>query len=114
MLGSKKFDDFDDNDNGLEYDNYDNNFFRPISPPPPQEKITLHKNLQNLFPEADRVFKANADEARENVKFGDFSSTLERAEIPREIEFFTGDENNNFRQRLNDLGLNDRNREFLN
>ena len=64
-------------------------------------------NLQGVFPEADRVFEASADEARENVKFEDFSSTLERGEIPRELEFFTGDENDNFRQRLNALDLSE-------
>ena len=78
-----------------------------------QEKITLDENLQSVFPEADRVFEANADEARENLKYEEFSSQLERGEIPRELEFFTGDENENFRERLNELGLNDRNREFV-
>ena len=78
-----------------------------------QEKITLDENLQSVFPEADRVFEANADEARENLKYEEFSSQLEREEIPRELEFFTGDENENFRERLNKLGLNDRNREFV-
>ena len=107
----RKYDEFNDGDDGLEYDNYDNNFFRPISTP--QEKITLDENLQSVFPEADRVFEANADEARENLKYEEFSSQLERGEIPRELEFFTGDENKNVRERLNELGLNDRKREFM-
>ena len=68
----RKYDDFNDGDDGLQYDNYDKNFFRPISSP--QEKIILDENLQNVFPEADRVFEANADEARENLKYEEFSS----------------------------------------
>ena len=110
-FSARFYDDFNDGDDGLEYDNYDNKFFRPISPP--QEKITLDENLQSVFPEADRVFEANADEARENLKYEEFSFQLERGEIPREWEFFTEDENKNFRERLNELALNDRNREFV-
>ena len=110
MPGSKKYDNFSDNDDDYEYDTYDTNFFRPVSPP---EKVTLDENLQRVFPEADRVFNAKPEEARENLAFEESSSTLERGEIPRELEFFTGDENNNFRQRLNKLNLNDRNRDFV-
>ena len=42
------------------------------------------QNLQGVFPDADRVFEADPLEARKNVKFEDFSSTLEKGEIPRE------------------------------
>ena len=73
----------------------------------------MDENLQGVFPEANRVFETSSDEARENIKFVDFSSTVERGEIPRELEFFTGDENDNFRQRLNALDLREGNRQFV-
>ena len=110
MPGSKNYDDFSDNDDDYAYHNYDTNFFRPISPP---EKITLDENLQNVFPDADRVFEAEPDEAKENYAFEESSSTLERGEIPRELEFFTGGENTNFRQRLDMLDLNKNNSNFV-
>ena len=67
----------DDNDNandGLEYDLYDNNFFRHVQ----NERITLDENLQDIFPDADRAFEADPQEAGENVKFENFSTTLEK------------------------------------
>ena len=73
----------------------------------------MDENLQGVFPEANRVFQTSSDEARENIKFVDFSSTVERGEIPRELEFFTGDENDNFRQMLNALDLSEGNRQFV-
>ena len=97
----KKGDYSDDDNNNLEYDTNNTNFFRPVK----NHRITLDENLQDIFPDADHVFEADPHEARENVKYEDFSTTLEKGEIPRELEFFQGERNENFRQNLNSLGL---------
>ena len=74
----------DDDNNDLEYDTYGSNFFRPVQ----SDTITLDENLQDIFPDAERVFQANPQEDRENVKFENFSTKLESGEIPSELEFF--------------------------
>ena len=74
----------DDDNNDLEYDTYGSNFFRPVQ----SDTITLDENLQDIFPDAERVFQANPQEDRENVKFENFSTKLENGEIPSELEFF--------------------------
>ena len=55
----------DDDNNDLEYDTYGSNFFRPAQ----NDTITLDENLQDIFPDANRVFQTDPQEARENVKF---------------------------------------------
>ena len=97
------------NDVDLEYDDYDTNFFRPI----PQEKITLDDNLHGIFPEVDKVFQTDTDQATTNNRFEDFRKTLEKGQIPRELEFFNGGENQNFRANLNALGLSQENSDFV-
>ena len=78
---------------GLEFDDYGNNFFRPVQQ---NEKIALDDNLQGVFPEADRVFDTDVNEAATNDRFENFNKTLEKGQIPRELEFFNGGENQNF------------------
>ena len=105
----KKGDYSDDDNNNLEYDTNNTKFFRPVK----NDRITLDENLQDIFPDADHVFEADPHEARENVKYEDFSTTLEKGEIPRELEFFQGERNENFRQNLNSLGLSEENQQFV-
>ena len=101
--------DNDDDNNDLEYDTYGNNFFRPVQ----NHKIALDENLQHIFPDADRVFQADPQEVRENVKFENFSTKFEKGEIPSELEFFQGERNENFGQNLNYLGLSHENEQFV-
>ena len=95
---------------GLEFDDYGNNFFRPVQQ---NEKITLDDNLQGVFPEADRVFDTDVNEATTDDRFENFSKTLEKGQIPRELEFFNGGENQNFRRNLSALGLSNENSAFV-
>ena len=74
--------DYSDNDNNdLEYDTYGTNFFRPVK----NDRITLDENLHDIFPDTDCVLEPDPHEARENVKYEDFSTTLEKGETPREL-----------------------------
>ena len=99
----------DDDNKNLEYDTYGNNFFRPVQ----RDAITLDENLQDIFPDVERVFQADRQEARENVKFENFSTKLENGKIPGELEFFQGERNENFSQNLNSLGLSHENEQFV-
>ena len=73
----------------------------------------MDENLQDIFPDANRVFQTDPQEARENVKFENFSTKFEKGEIPSELEFFQGERNENFRQNLNSSGLSHENEQFV-
>ena len=59
------------------------------------------------------VFQADTNQTATNNRFEDFSRTLEKGQIPRELEFFNGGENQNFRANLNSLGLSQENSDFV-
>ena len=104
MSGSKRYDDDDDP--------YGDNFFVTQSPEPDQ--VNLDANLLNIFPDADKVLNQNIEEnnTTENLAYEEISSALERGEIPKELHFFTGDQSENFQNKLQSLDLNEDNKEF--
>ena len=100
MPGSKKYDD----------DPCDDDFF--MSPSPEHEQVNLDANLLNIFPDADRVLDAEENGTNKNVAYEEISSALERGEIPKELDFFTGDQNKYFQNKLDSLDLNEDNKIF--
>ena len=77
--------------------------------------IVLDGNLQRVFPDADKAFNDNI-EIKENDEYADFSSKLDRGEMPDELQFFSGgSENiNSLYREIADHNLNDRNQDFIN
>ena len=57
-----------------------------------EERISLNGNLREVFPEAERAFEQKEVYGNETLR--EFSNQLDKGEIPKELEFFSGGEQN--------------------
>ena len=78
------------------------------------EKINLDGNLREVFPEADQGFEPES-KVYGNENLREFSDQLDRGEIPEELEFFSGGEQNigGIYGGIRDHNLNQGNQEFI-
>ena len=76
--------------------------------------IVLDRNLQRIFPDADRALNDDV-EIKENDEYADFSDKLDRGEIPEELQFFSGGRENigSLYREINANNLTDRNQDFI-
>ena len=92
---------------------------------PDLPKLELGDDLANILgTEAEDILKENfvnskklEDEALENIKeeygFEEIKNAFDEASVPEQLEFFYGDNNENFVRACNFLSLNEDNNEFI-
>ena len=70
--------------------------------------------MREVFPEADQAFEPKS-EVCGNENFRVFTDQVDRGEIPEELEFFSGGEQNigGLCERIRDHNLNQVNQEFI-
>ena len=70
--------------------------------------------MREVFPEADQAFEPKS-EVYGNENFREFTDQVDRGEIPEELEFFSGGEQNigGLYERIRDHNLNQGNQEFI-
>ena len=83
---------------------------------PDISEINLSKELSKLFPDIDE--KINQDKTKipkvELSQLSEILSEINRGEIPKQLQFFTGGENQDFESRAKVIGLSTDSSEFLN
>ena len=83
---------------------------------PEISEINLSKELFKLFPDIDE--KINQDKTEipkvELSQLSEILSEINRGEIPKQLQFFTGGENQDFESRAKVIGLSTDSSEFLN
>ena len=80
-------------------DHYDDDYDSFPSQAEETEQINLDENLLEIFPGADKILdEKTEDDPDEIAAYKEISSALEKIKLPRGLDFFTGDENENFKK----------------
>ena len=77
--------------------------------------VFFSENLNKLFPQADEIFNEKSKEVDEILipNFEKLKGEFDKGETPTKLEFFLGGKNENFKNKLMQLGIDQKDHIFL-
>ena len=86
--------------------------------PKTDEKIRISELLNQLFPEAKKIFDDEKTDEEPKTefslpKYNEIMEELNKGNIPRQLDFFVGGQNLEFQNRIMQLGIDQDSRDFL-